>query len=103
MTNLAGIVKKEDLPQPDVVKVDVEGSKLSVLTGIDFKNKNLLLVEIEVTLRADTLTSVDPNSDDEIQSAICEIYGLASRKAPNKKLQCGQKNVKFLNNITLIR
>ena len=36
MTNLAGIVKKKDLPQADVVKVDVEGSKLSVLTGIDF-------------------------------------------------------------------
>ncbi len=174
ISSLIDIINEYDLQVPNIIKIDVEGYELNVLKGIDLKNESLKVIEVEVTLGAETLSGVisllaDNNfkiaklrthgnqdynprnwlrgkihgltrklkignygviksedswskpttpltqielvflrdidffSQDPIDAAICDIFGLALRKEKSGRLKCGERSVDIFNNLTLIR
>ena len=174
MAPLNLFIPEHNLPFPDVIRIDVEGYELEVLSGIDLQDQRLKVVEVEVTLNSGKLSEVitmlsnsnfqlskmrthgdqnynprnwfrgklhglsrrlklanygvirseeswskpttpltqiefvftrgiDLYTEDPIQLAICDIYGLAHRKSASDHLKCGQRNADILSEFTLIR
>ena len=55
---LNSLILEHKLPFPDVIKIDVEGYELEVLSGIDLQDQRIKVVEVEVTLNSGKLSEV---------------------------------------------
>jgi len=49
--NADDLISAGDIKAPNIIKIDVEGAELEVLRGYDLSRQELVLIEVEVTLK----------------------------------------------------